>query len=51
MSRKENREKRMYYISETEYIKFPLTINSKIYNYCTTKNNRNQMIFSIYAKK
>ena len=41
----------MYFISDYEYITFPLTINSKIYSYCTTKNNGNQMIFSIYAKK
>lgn len=44
------RENKMCFISEHEYIKFPLTINSKIYNYCTINNNRNQMIFSICAK-
>ena len=45
-----NTENKMYFISEHEYIKFPLTINSKIYNYCTINNNRNQLIFSICAK-
>ena len=38
------REKRMYYISDNEYIYFPLIVRSKTYPYFTTKRSKKQRI-------
>ena len=47
MKNKQKREKQMYFISDTEYIYFPLIVRSKTYSYFTTYNNKNQWIYSL----
>ncbi len=43
------REKRMYYISQSEYIYFPLTVHSKTYLYSTINTRKNQLVNYIFA--
>lgn len=43
------REKRMYYISQSEYIYFPLTVRSKTYLYSTINIRKNQLVNYIFA--
>lgn len=46
MNRNEKREKRMYFISDTEYIYFPLTVRSKTYTHYMIKSGINQLKFN-----
>ena len=45
------REKRMYYISKSEYIYFPLIVRSKTYLYSTINTRRNQLVNRILFSK
>jgi len=49
MNRKENREKRMYYISQSEYIYFPLRVHHKTYTHYTPNNKKIQQIL-VYSR-
>ena len=44
MNEMKNREKRMYYISQTEYIYFPLRVHHKTYLQYTSGNRKKQHI-------
>ena len=44
MNKNENREKRMYFISEQEYIYFPLRVHYKTYINYTSNNRKIQQI-------
>ena len=47
-------KKRMYYISETEYIYFPLIVRlvrSKTYLYSIINTNKNQLVKCIFGSK
>ena len=50
MNENEKREKRMYFISDSEYIYFPLTVRSKTYTYYTIKSKINQLKFDNYRQ-
>lgn len=43
--------KKMYYISDNEYILFPLHISNKIQYYFSRKNSRNQLICTNFIEK
>lgn len=45
MNKNEKREKRMYFINDSEYIYFPLAVRSKTYTYYTIKSKINQLKF------
>ena len=51
MKKNKKREKRIYYISETEYIYFPLIVRSKTYLYSTINTNKNQLVNRILYSK
>jgi hypothetical protein len=51
MKKNKKREKRMYYISEIEYIYFPLIVRSKTYLYSTINTNKNQLVKCILCSK
>ena len=50
MIHKTKREKRMYFLNQSEYIYFPLTVRSKTYSYYTIKNKINQLKFDNYRQ-
>lgn len=51
MNKNKKREKRMYYVSETEYIYFPLIVRSKNYFHSTINTRKNQLVNRILCSK
>lgn len=50
MNDNKRRGSKMYFISDHEYILFPLSVYTQTYLYYTTKHNRKQCFYSILSK-
>ena len=51
MNSNKKRENKMYFISQSEYIIFPLRVRLKTYIYSTTNNKKNQLVKCILSGK